>query len=97
MSELSDRVKVSIKKVLFKKNLYLEVFGGDAGEAVLADLLKFCGEGMDPHVPGDPYSTANNVGKQQIANRIIRTMHMPADTVRRLVEQQEAAITADDD
>ena len=70
---------------------YREVFGSDSGKWVLADLLKTCGYGQDPHTPGDPHTTAYLVGRSFAPLHIRTVLDMSDDEIGRMVKQYEEA------
>jgi hypothetical protein len=73
---------------------YQEVFTGDAGQAVLADLARECGLLGTSMVAGDPGMTAFNEGKRAALLHIMgRLRQTPADVqqmAEAMREQEEA-------
>lgn len=54
---------------------YAAVFGGDAGQRVLSDLLRACGTAHSSYVRGDPGHSAFLEGRRSIGiliNRIVK-------------------------
>lgn len=73
-----------------RQDRYRAVFDSeDNGRWVLADLVKTCGFGQDAHVPGDPYTTHYNVGKQFLLLHIRRIPDMSDAELAVIVKQQE--------
>jgi len=79
------------KKVLRKQidllNCYKRVFETDDGKKVLNDLIKKSCFLMSTHVPGDPYSSANNEGKREIVLYILKVLETKPEMLRERIEQ----------
>lgn len=58
-----------------------------SGEAVLADLRRFCKATDSSFVPGDPHATALNEGRREVWNRMIAHLYLSDDTIQSIVEQ----------
>jgi hypothetical protein len=72
-----------------RQQRYREVFGGDHGEWVLADLVRECGFGQDPHTPGDSHTTSYLVGRSFMVTHIRAILDMSAAEMAVIVKQQE--------
>lgn len=55
---------------------YQEVFIGDFGEYVLADLGKVCKVRRDPYVEGDPHATSYRCGMLAVYKEIQHVLHL---------------------
>jgi hypothetical protein len=87
-----------IEKLLRRRSYYRHVFvsTGSAGEAVLADLRRFCRAGEPPIVLGrdgqtDVYATGMAAGRQEVFWRIAHHLHLDDAQLLKLKE------TIDDD
>lgn len=68
-----------IIKKLYKDNVaneklvhkYKTVFGGQDGEDVLLDILKFCKVNQPTYIPGDPHTSAFNEGMRRVGLRLL--------------------------
>ena len=72
-----------------RQQRYREVFSGDNGEWVLADLVRECGYGQDPHTAGDSHTTAYLVGRAYSVLHIRTILDMSDAEMAVLVKQQE--------
>lgn len=72
------------KRLITRRTLYRQVFDTEPGHRVMKDLRKFCKMGQDILVPGDPHSTAYNLGKQRVYLRIESILKMDADTINEI-------------
>ena len=87
-----------IEKLLRRRSHYRHVFTstGASGEAVLADLRRFCRAGEPPIVLGrdgqtDVYATGMAAGRQEVFWRIAHHLHLDDAQLLKLKE------TIDDD
>lgn len=67
---------------------YRHVFGSPEGKQVLRDILRFCGINADPHVPGDPFTSAYNNGRQRVARHIIGVMETDEVKAMRIAQRE---------
>jgi hypothetical protein len=74
---------------LRRNGAYRRVFAGPDGQIVLADLLRFCGEGGDLFVPGDPHATAHNVGRYRVAQRIKSILYYDEELIARIINTEK--------
>lgn len=49
---------------------YEKVFSTDEGKRVLSEIFKYCHVDGKSHIPGDPYTTAYNLGQLDVAIHI---------------------------
>lgn len=86
-----DRSEAKTKKVISQ---YKSVFSSPAGKAVLYDLMKsnfLCGS--TPFVPGQPDTTARNIGKQELVQKIMFILKVdPEQFLARVEEQEESHV-----
>lgn len=68
---------------------YRSLFASDDGKWVLGNLATACVFQQDPHVPGDPYTTAYNAGKQFMMLHIRTILDMSDAEMAVLVKQYE--------
>lgn len=74
----------TLHEILLRKrfNAYRSVFKGENGnltadgEAVLADLKKFCRADRSTHVVGDPYASALAEGRREVFLRLCSFLHL---------------------
>jgi hypothetical protein len=87
------RWRRTLDRLQGRQRRYKATFGGPDGKWVLNDLYRHAGMSRPPHVPGDPYSTAYQIGAQSMMLHIARTMGQSADSM--LKAAQEAALDHD--
>lgn len=71
-----------------KQALYRQVFAGPPGEAVLADLARFCRAFDTTFVRGDPYASALGEGRREVFNRIAALIALDEEDYARLLARQ---------
>jgi hypothetical protein len=71
-----------------RQELYRRVFGGPAGEAVLADLARFCRAHTTTFVRGDPHASALGEGRREVFNRIVALIALDEEGYARLMARQ---------
>jgi len=71
------------------RDAYVAAFSGPAGEAVLADLLKFCNAGGTSFVPGAPDATAFEEGKRRVALRIAGYLNMTDEKILEIANRSQ--------
>lgn len=83
--------KVSAKKKLFAQ--YRTVFGTPEGKAVLRDMTRagFLSFETSPFVPGQPDTTAKNLGKQEFVKEIFYILKLNPDEFLKQMEEKEAS------
>ena len=83
-----------IDRILRRRSHYRVVFKGKSGEAVLADLKRFCRAMSTPLVVSaqsgcsDPMATGVAIGRQEVFQRIIQ--HLNLDDAQLLKLKEEA-------
>jgi hypothetical protein len=86
-----DQKSVDKKKRIISQ--YKQVFSTKEGKAVLYDLMK--GNFMissTPHVPGDPYSTAVNIGRSEVVKNILHILKIDPEAFLKLEEQEQSHV-----
>ncbi|MEZ5665899.1 MAG: hypothetical protein R3F55_00360 [Alphaproteobacteria bacterium] len=68
-----------------RQALYRRVFDGPDGEAVLADLARFCRAFATTFVRGDPHASALGEGRREVFNRIAALIALDEDGYARLM------------
>lgn len=68
---------------------YRQVFGGEAGQRVLADILQRCGIAQSTFAAGVPDQTAFNEGRRRVGLEIIETLNRDPDAARALLQTGE--------
>lgn len=72
-----------------RQRKYREVFETGEGPWVLADLIRECGFGQDPHTRGDPYTTAYLVGRAFPMLHVRAILDMSEAEIARMVKAYE--------
>lgn len=79
------------EKILSKQidllNSYKKLFSTDDGIKVLSDLMKKSCILASTHVPGDPYSSANNEGKREMILYILQVLETEPEKMRERIKQ----------
>lgn len=79
-----------VQKLLRKRSHYRHVFGSPSGEAVLADLRRFCKAGEPALQLGngqtDIYATGMIAGRQEVFWRIASHLHLDDAQLLKLKE-----------
>ena len=86
--EETDSEKV-LKKAIKTQAYYKQTFATPEGKEVLKDLLNSCGVLTTSFVPGDPYHTAYNEGRREIANRILAMVEADPEIYQKLFSEIE--------
>jgi len=73
------------RDVRAKQELYRRVFAGPHGQAVLADLARFCRVYATTFVGGDSHATALGEGRREVFNRIAGLMALDEAGYARLM------------
>lgn len=76
-------------RLLRRRAAYREVFTGEHGDVVFADLFDFCGARKPSFVPGSADETAFNEGKRRVMLRILGILEMDEETISRVVRIEE--------
>jgi hypothetical protein len=71
-------------RLITRRRLYRQVFDTVLGRRVLKDLRKFCKMDQDIMVPGDPFATHHNIGKQRVYLHIESILKMDGGTIDEL-------------
>ena len=77
------------QRISERRQRYREAFDGDNGEWVLADLVRECGFGQDPHTPGDSHTTAYLVGRNFMVLHIRTILDMSDAEMAALVKHMD--------
>lgn len=76
----------NVRRIRLRRD-YRAVFGTDAGQRVLNDLLAFSGFAKDALVPNDPQATGYQLGMRRVALRVLSFLHLDeADLARRAMQ-----------
>ncbi|MGE0736044.1 MAG: hypothetical protein AB7G15_17135 [Alphaproteobacteria bacterium] len=75
--------------LLRRRAAYRRLFQSPHGEAVLADLKRFCRAATPTHTPGDPYTTAFLEGRREVWNRIVAHIHWDESRIATLAERRD--------
>ncbi len=67
---------------------YLTAFGSESGKRVLADLMKF-GNMLGPSFATDPYRTAFNEGRRDVALYILNQLNYDLEKLRQHMQGEE--------
>ena len=76
---------------------YRMVFGTEAGQRVLADILRLCAISQTTFVPGAPDLSAFNEGKRRVALEVVEVLTADPDALLRLMQSGETGDIFNDD
>lgn len=75
---------------------YRMVFGTEAGQRVLADILRLCAISQTTFVPGAPDLSAFNEGRRRVALEVIELITADPNALLRLMQTGETGELFDD-
>ena len=75
-----------LEKSLENVQAYKRLFSTDDGILVMQDLMIRSGFLHSGHVPGDPYSSANNEGKRELFIYIMNKVQASPEDIRKKIE-----------
>lgn len=84
-----------LSRVLHRRSHYRAAFGSVSGEAVLADLMRFCGVRrtsvtFSPATGAiDPIAMAIREGRREVALRILKHLNLDEEKLQKLQENDD--------
>ena len=96
-----DRPKSTSKKKQSQSSkiisAYKKTFSGPEGDVVLEDLMKSCGFFGTTFVPGDSHHTAYSEGARSVVLRILQTIEITSEEMRKIFENLDNGVYDDED